>query len=74
MIGADPAERRSILASWLKKLLSDAKAKRAARQKNRPAPAGDPRDPYAASGNARDAVWNGTMRDARRSHPGGGPI
>ena len=62
------------MASWLKKLLSDAKAKRAARQKNRPAPAGDLRDPCAANGNARDAVWNGNMRDARRSHPGGCPI
>jgi hypothetical protein len=62
------------MASWLKRKLAEARAKREARRKNRPAPDGMQRDPFTGSGNNRDAVWNGMNRDARRSHPGGGPF
>ena len=60
-----------MFSRW-KEMVSKAKAKRAARKKNRLASESARRDLYG--GNSRDVVWNGTMCDARRSHPGGGPI
>ena len=61
------------MASWLKRKLAEARAKREARRKNRPAESAPGRD-AAGPGNRRDTVWKGTMGDARRNHPGGGPL
>ncbi len=58
------------MISWLKKLLKGRDTVQAEKKKE---------PDFGANkefqGNARDVAWNGAnTRDARRSHPGGGPL
>ena len=58
------------MLSWLKKLRERRNAARADKRKDPDFGVGK-----EFQGNARDVAWNGTTtRDARRSHPGGGPL